>query len=80
MGGSVSGASSSFRQFFHDRITQLGDASNYGSFGGVVSILQDVWQQADSFQPSPGVSGSTEIPYISWRDTMRMRGWDYLLI
>jgi hypothetical protein len=80
IGGSVSGTSSSFRQFFNDRIAQLGDASNYGSFGGVVSLLQEVWQQADSFQPSPGAAGSTEVPYISWRDTMQMRGWDYLLI
>ncbi|KAK9773742.1 hypothetical protein SCAR479_09688 [Seiridium cardinale] len=80
IGGSVSGSSSSFRQLFNDRIAQLGDASNYGSFGGVVSLLREVWQQADSFQPSPSATGSTEVPYISWRDTMQMRGWDYLLV
>lgn len=80
IGGSVSCSSSTFRQFFNNRIAQLGDASNFGSFGGVVSLLQEVWQQADSFQPSPSATGSTEVPYISWRDTMQMRGWDYLLI
>jgi hypothetical protein len=80
IGGSVSGASSPFRQFFHDRIAQLGEASSFGSFGGVVSLLREVWEQADSFQPSPSATGSTEAPYISWRDTMQMRGWDYLLI
>ncbi|KAI1863850.1 uncharacterized protein JN550_009348 [Neoarthrinium moseri] len=80
IGGSVSVAGSSFRQFFSDRIAQLGDAASFGSFGGVVSILQEVWQQTDSFQPSPSATGSTEVPYISWRDTMQMRGSDYLLI
>ncbi|KAI0136613.1 fungal-specific transcription factor domain-containing protein [Xylariales sp. AK1849] len=80
LGGSVSGPSSPFRQFFDDRIHQLGDASNFGSFGGVASLLREVWQQADSFQPSPSATGSTEAPYISWRDTMHMKGWDYLLI
>ncbi|KAH8675730.1 fungal-specific transcription factor domain-containing protein [Xylariales sp. PMI_506] len=80
IGGSVSCAGSTFRQFFQDRLTQLGDAATHGSFGGVASLLQEVWQQADSFQPSPSATGSTEAPYISWRDTMHMRGWDYLLI
>ncbi|KAI0022255.1 PRO1 protein [Xylariomycetidae sp. FL0641] len=80
MGGSVSGANSSFRAFFNDRIAQLGEASHFGSFGGVVSLLHEVWQQADSFHPSPNATGSTEAPYISWRDVMQMRGWDYLLI
>ncbi|XXG93905.1 DNA-binding transcriptional regulator ume6 [Hypoxylon texense] len=80
IGGSVSGMNSSFRQFFNDRIVQLGDAANFGSFGGVVSLLHEVWQQADNSQPSPSANGSTEAPYISWRDVMQMRGWDYLLI
>ncbi|KAF2965363.1 hypothetical protein GQX73_g8211 [Xylaria multiplex] len=80
IGGSVSGATSTFRRFFSDRIAQLGDASNFGSFGGVVTLLHEVWQQVDSFQPSPSATGSTEVPYISWRDVMQMRGWDYLLV
>ncbi|KAI1412643.1 PRO1 protein [Hypoxylon sp. FL1857] len=80
IGGSVSGMNSTFRQFFNDRIAQLGDAANYGSFGGVVSLLHEVWQQADNAQPSPSANGTTEAPYISWRDIMQMRGLDYLLI
>ncbi|KAI0013374.1 PRO1 protein [Xylariaceae sp. FL0662B] len=80
IGGSVSGMNSTFRQFFNDRIAQLGDASNFGSFGGVASLLHEVWAQADNSQPSPGATGLTEAPYISWRDVMQMRGWDYLLI
>ncbi|KAI0600825.1 fungal-specific transcription factor domain-containing protein [Biscogniauxia sp. FL1348] len=80
IGGSVSGTNSTFRQFFHERISQLGDAANVGSFGGVASLLQEVWHQTDSYQSSPSAVGSTESPYISWRDVMQMRGLDYLLI
>ncbi|ORY65891.1 transcriptional regulatory protein Pro-1 [Pseudomassariella vexata] len=80
IGGSVSVASSPFRAFFNDRIAQLGDAATHGSFGGVNSLLHEVWQQTDSYQASPSANGSTDVPYISWRDTMHMRGWDYLLI
>lgn len=80
IGGSVSGASSPFRAFFSDRVALLGDFANFGSFGGVILLLQEVWQQADSYQPSASATGSTEAPYISWRDTMQMKGWDYLLI
>ncbi|KAI1173847.1 fungal-specific transcription factor domain-containing protein [Nemania sp. FL0916] len=80
IGGSVSGAGSSFRRFFNDRIAQLGETSHFGSFGGVVALLHEVWQQVDNFQPSPSTTGTAEAPYISWRDVMQMRGWDYLLI
>ncbi|KAI1817767.1 fungal-specific transcription factor domain-containing protein [Poronia punctata] len=79
IGGSVSGANSQFRHFFADRIAQLEEASSFGSFGGVVAILNEVWQQADN-QPSPSATGSTEAPYVSWRDVMQMKGWDYLLL
>ncbi|KAI5920075.1 fungal-specific transcription factor domain-containing protein [Camillea tinctor] len=80
IGGSVSGTNSTFRHFFHERISQLGDAANVGSFGGVASLLQEVWHQTDSYQPSPSAMGSTEPPYVSWRDIMQMRGLEYLLI
>ncbi|KAK8049768.1 Transcriptional regulatory protein pro1 [Apiospora phragmitis] len=80
VGGSVSLPHSSFRQLFEERIAQVGDGVNYGSFGGVTTLLRDVWQQADSFVASPSATGSVEIPYISWRDTMHMKQWDYLLI
>ncbi|RYP90597.1 hypothetical protein DL770_003264 [Monosporascus sp. CRB-9-2] len=80
IGGSVSGMNSSFRHFFSDRVAQLGEAANIGSFGGVVSLLHEVWQQVDNSQPSPNTTGTTEAQYISWRDVMQMRGWDHLLI
>ncbi|KAK8138412.1 Transcriptional regulatory protein pro1 [Apiospora sp. TS-2023a] len=80
VGGSVSLPNSSFRQLFEERIAQIGDVVNYGSFGGVTTLLRDVWHQTDSFAASPSATGSTEIPHISWRDTMQMKQWDYLLI
>ncbi|KXJ95471.1 fungal-specific transcription factor domain-domain-containing protein [Microdochium bolleyi] len=81
IGGSVSLAGSSFRVFFEDRVAQLGDAAVVGSFGGVASLLREVWLQLDSSPASPGATtGHTEIPYVSWRDVMAMRGWDFLLI
>ncbi|KAK6842162.1 Transcriptional regulatory protein pro1 [Apiospora arundinis] len=80
VGGSVSLPNSSFRQLFEERIAQIGDGVSYGSFGGVTTLLRDIWQQADSFAASPNATGSAEVPYISWRDTMQMKQWDYLLI
>ncbi|KAI1828560.1 fungal-specific transcription factor domain-containing protein [Xylaria intraflava] len=80
VGGSVSSPTSTFRSFFSDRIAQLGAVSSSGSFGAVMTLLHEVWQQVDSFQSSASTTGSTEAPYISWRDVMQNRGWDYLLI
>jgi hypothetical protein len=95
IGGSVSLAGSSFRAFFDDRVAQLGDLANFGSFGRVACLLREVWLQVDQQQQqqqqasSPAAeSASPEAPqqqqtqqqYIHWRDVMQMKGWDYLLI
>ncbi|TPX11247.1 uncharacterized protein E0L32_001065 [Thyridium curvatum] len=86
VGGSVSTAGSPFRALFEDRIAQLGELANIGSFGRAVSLLRDVWIQADSGMPSPVVGGvvapevQTPQQYVHWRDVMQMRGWDFLLI
>lgn len=81
VGGSVSVAGSSFRTFFEDRVAQLGDLANFGSFGRVNCLLREVWLQADRQATSP-ISATSEAPqqYIHWRDVMQMKGWDYLLI
>jgi hypothetical protein len=76
IGGSVSTLDSPFRKLFNDRITQLGDASDLGSFGRVVCLLREVWSHVDG-QTTPGGS---DAPYISWRNVMQMKGWDFLLI
>ncbi|KAK0618122.1 PRO1 protein [Bombardia bombarda] len=79
--GSVSVAGSSFRAFFEDRVAQLNELSNFGSFGRVACLLREVWQQVDPQVTSP-MNGALEAPrhYIHWRDIMQMKGWDYLLI
>ncbi|KAK1769628.1 transcriptional regulatory protein pro1 [Phialemonium atrogriseum] len=77
VGGSVSAPGSSFRAHFDERIAQLGDLANFGSFGRVGCLLREVWVQADA-----QVSAAAEAPqqYIHWRDVMQMKGWDFLLI
>jgi C6 transcription factor Pro1 len=88
IGGSVSLPGSVFRSFFEDRIAQLGDLANIGSFGRVASLLHEVWTEADNIKSngscvgSPGSNhGASEVtPYIHWRDVMQMKGWDFLLI
>lgn len=81
IGGSVSVAGSSFRAFFEDRVVQLSDLANVGSFGRVACLLRELWLQADQQTMSPS-SATAEAPqqYIHWRDVMQMKGWDYLLI
>jgi hypothetical protein len=93
IGGSVSLPTSSFRAFFDDRVAQLGDLANFGSFGRVACLLREVWLQNDSNQqvaassPVAGADATTtqEAPqppqqFIHWRDVMQLKGWDYLLI
>jgi len=82
VGGSVSMPGSSFRAFFEDRVAQLGDLANVGSFGRVASLLHELWMQADQLAAMSPSSAESEAPqqYIHWRDVMQMKGWDYLLI
>jgi len=81
VGGSVSSAGSTFRSFFDERIAQLGDLANYGSFGRVACLLREVWAQADR-QVTPPSGGAPEAPqqHVHWRDVMQMKGWDFLLV
>jgi hypothetical protein len=76
IGGSVSTANSSFRSLFEERLQGLGDLANMGSFGRVSSLLTEVWSHVDG-RLSPG---GGEAHYVSWRDVMQMKGWDFLLI
>ncbi|KAK0673242.1 putative transcriptional regulatory protein pro-1 [Cercophora samala] len=84
IGGSVSVPGSSFRAFFEDRVAQLGDLANFGSFGKVTCLLREIWLQSEviSRASSPGSNEEVQQPpaYIHWRDVMQMKGWDYLLI
>ncbi|KAI9818035.1 MAG: hypothetical protein M1827_000659 [Pycnora praestabilis] len=68
--GSVSTPSSSFRRVFADRVERLGEQAEFGSFGRMVCLLQEVWRQTDG-------EGRQN---VHWRDVMQQQGWDFLLI
>ena len=76
IGGSVSTAVSPFRQHFAERVAGLQDLADQGSFGRVTCLLNEVWSHVDG-RYSPG---GGEAHYVSWRDVMQMKGWDFLLI
>ncbi|TQS32591.1 hypothetical protein Golomagni_07092, partial [Golovinomyces magnicellulatus] len=80
--GSVSTANSEFRSVLAERTVQLGESARCGSFGRMVTVLQEVWLQNDVYAaPSPGSSPSdTPVPYVHWREVMAVNNWDYLLI
>ncbi|KAG4029916.1 hypothetical protein MFRU_014g02080 [Monilinia fructicola] len=76
VGGSVSTTNSPFRQYFAERAAALGELADHGSFGRVSTLLKEVWGHVDGrFSPGGG-----EAHYVSWRDVMQMKGWDFLLI
>ncbi len=95
VGGAVASPGSTFRALFDERIAQLGDLSNFGSFGRVNSLLREVWAQNDRLAIAAAATAAAatasggsptpsplEIPqqYVHWRDVMQMKGWDFLLI
>lgn len=71
IGGSMSTPNSPFRHVFADRIACLGEEAEFGSFGRMVRLLQEVWRQSDYVGEGQNVH---------WRDVMQQKGWDYLLI
>ena len=74
IGGSQSTHDSTFRQIFADRIACLGEHAQFGSFGRMVRLLQEVWRQADEEHCA------RERQDVHWRDVMQQKGWDFLLI
>lgn len=72
--GSSSTVSSPFRLVFADRISRLEEHAEFGSFGRMVRLLQEVWYQSGESDPIP------ESRDIHWRDVMQQKGWDFLLI
>lgn len=72
--GAHSTSSSLFRQVFADRITRMGDHAEFGSFGRMTRLLQEVWQINDT----PLSNGERQ--NVHWRDVMQQQGWDFLLI
>ncbi|KAF1965774.1 hypothetical protein BU23DRAFT_488492 [Bimuria novae-zelandiae CBS 107.79] len=72
--GSVSLPNSPFRTMFSERANRLGEASKFGSFGRMKQLLQQVWHVNDN------ALANGDKQCVHWRDTMRQRGWDFLLI
>lgn len=72
--GSQSTPDSIFRQTFTNRIAYLEEHAQFGSFGRMVRLLQEVWRQADR------EDGARERQNVHWRDVMQQKGWDFLLI
>ncbi|KXL50598.1 hypothetical protein M433DRAFT_141111 [Acidomyces richmondensis BFW] len=72
--GSNSVEGSPFRSMFAERCERLGEAANFGSFGRVRELLKDIWHTNDANARQGVFQG------VRWRDAMRQKGWDYLLI
>lgn len=72
--GSMSTPGSSFRHVFAARVAGLGEHAEFGSFGRMVRLLQEVWHQSGDDCPM----GETR--NVHWRDVMKQQGWDFLLI
>ncbi|KAF4123453.1 hypothetical protein GMORB2_6154 [Geosmithia morbida] len=84
MGGSISLPDSEFRPFFEDRVGQLGEQAQCGSFGRMLNVLRATWAHNDPLQEAratPGSDGSeVNSTLMHWRDVMHMKGWDFLMI
>ncbi|TIA35906.1 hypothetical protein D6C78_05804 [Aureobasidium pullulans] len=74
MVGSVFLPTSSFRNMFDERCSQLGEAARFGPFGRIRELSKDVWVLLDS----DVALGSYRS--VSWRDVKSEKGWDFLLI
>jgi len=72
--GSASLPASSFRSTFYERVAQMGEVAEFGSFGRVKELLKEVWRVNDETL----LRGERQS--VHWRDVMRQRGWDFLLI
>ena len=77
--GAQSTPGSAFRTKFDERISALGEAAEFGAFGRMVRLLQEVWQINDRIGGGDG-EGAGADQSVHWRDVMRSRGWDFLLI
>jgi len=87
--GSVAQADSLFRAAFNARLANLGQEACLGALGRVADVLRDLWLQNDRLmQSNSPVLGSPKADTITtenkqsvhWRDVMKQRGWDFLLI
>lgn len=91
--GAQSIPGSLFRAKFGERVVALGEAGEFGSFGRMLRLLHEVWGINDCMATGVGVEGGEGqqeveasvgggggVQSVHWRDVMRTRGWDFLLI
>ncbi|KAH2150338.1 hypothetical protein KXW37_002403, partial [Aspergillus fumigatus] len=85
---------SGFRKILTDRIAAMGYLGSFGSFGRMYRVLQELWKLSSDPLTSPSAStgnrnngqnsASSEQPPseqpIHWRELMKRRKWDYLLM
>ncbi|GIK06873.1 hypothetical protein Aspvir_002525 [Aspergillus viridinutans] len=85
---------SGFRKILTDRIAALGYLGNFGSIGRMYRVLQELWKLSNDPLTSPSAStgsrnsgqngASSELQpseqQIHWRELMKRKKWDYLLI
>jgi hypothetical protein len=72
--GSASVAGSPFRAMFEERCQLLGEGAKFGSFGRIRELLKDIWHINDEAMARGEAKG------VHWRDVMKQKGWDFLLI
>lgn len=73
--GAAAPPASAFRDALRRRAALLGDAVAFGSFGSVVRVLEETWRVNDVVAGEGAGGGS-----VHWRDVMRSRGWDLLVL
>jgi C6 transcription factor Pro1 len=94
--GSFSIPTSPLRRVFAERVERLGDQAEFGSFGRMSRLLQEVWRRADgatlpsdTCEPTPvsAISTSTagdatpkRSQNVHWRDVMQENNMEVLLI
>lgn len=72
--GSVSVPASRFRDMLAQRATEMGQASEFGSFGRARELLREVWRINDEYTSKGERTG------VTWRDVMEKKGVDFLII
>ena len=77
IGGSACLANSRLRTIILERAAMMGTLGEYGSFGRMVCVLQEVWRQS-----SETIDPEERRRNVHWRDVMQQHeGWqDFLLI
>lgn len=81
IGGSASEPNSRLRHLIMERVATLGELGEYGSFGKMVCVLQEVWHQSAEQQIRSPTHAGEKIRNVHWRDVMlQHEGWQDLLL